>query len=111
VSFVLKLHGVIVGRSDLEDRDPAARVARGTFRPGAGYELVEPIFALARGDSDVEAARYRKARNALELELFDGQGARIATSSVEIEGAGTAGHALRLRAAITDPDFWSLRRT
>jgi len=96
---------VIVGRSDLEDRDPAARVAHGHFRPGVGYELVEPVFALRGGDAD--AAGYREARKVLHLELFDASGMRVTTSGVDIEGAGSSTSELRLRVGITDARFWS----
>ena len=102
MSYVLKLHGVIVGRSELEDRDPATRIASGTFRKGIGYELVEPVFALraqARGSS-----RYRRARDTLSLQLFDAAGALIDTANVDIEGS--ADNELRLRVAVPDPAFW-----
>ena len=102
MSYVLKLHGVIVGRSDLEDRDPATRLAIGAFRKGVGYELVEPIFALRDED---EADRYRRARDTLALELYDETGALIDTSSIDIEGDANRNE-LRLRVAIPDPTFW-----
>jgi len=105
MTYTLKLHGVIVGRSDLEDRDPAARVAHGHFRPGVGYELVEPIFAQRGSDSD--AARYRESRKVLHLELFDANGMRVTMSGVDIEGAGSSRSELRLRVGVTDARFWS----
>ena len=61
------MSGVIVGRSELETRDESRHRASGVFRPGLGYELVQPIFDLlqgAAGDADA-LARYRKARDAL----------------------------------------------
>ena len=42
----VKLHGIVVGYSDLEHVDPVLGVARGRFRPGVGYDLVQPIFRL-----------------------------------------------------------------
>src|SRR5688572_8546954 len=41
MSYTLTMAGVIVGRSELEMRDAAARIARGAFRPGLGYELAQ----------------------------------------------------------------------
>ena len=42
----VKLQNVIIGWSDLEQRDPVLHRAWGRFRPGVGYELVEPVFRL-----------------------------------------------------------------
>jgi hypothetical protein len=103
MSYVLKLKGVIVGRSDLEDRDPATRIATGVFRRGVGYELVEPIFALR--DENGRSDRYRRARDTLALVLFDEAGTLIDTSAIDIEGDANPNE-LRLRAAIPDPSFW-----
>ena len=79
MSYTLTMSGVIVGRSELEVRDAEARVARGAFRPGLGYELAQPVFSLYHGSgSDAEElARYRKARDALRLELTDSAGASV----------------------------------
>ena len=73
MSFTLTMSGVIVGRSELETRDPARRVASGVFRPGLGYELAQPVFDLyAAAGQDADAlARYRTARDALRLQLAD----------------------------------------
>jgi hypothetical protein len=104
MSFVLKLHGVVIGRSELEDRDPATRIASGAFRKGAGYELVEPVFALR--DQAEGPSRYRRARDTLSLQLFDASGALIDTASVDIAPADAAGKDLRIRIAVPDPAFW-----
>lgn len=107
MSFVVKLHGVVVGRSELEHRDAESRRAWGAFRPGLGYELVEPIFAL-RGTA-AESPRYREARETLALELHDASGALVDTSLIEIIPTGTAAGGLILRAAVPDEGFWSNR--
>jgi hypothetical protein len=104
MAFTLKLHGVIVGRSELEHRDAAAHLRWGSFRSGAGYTLVEPVFALRASPQD--AGRYRKAREALELELFDANGAPIATSALEIVPDGQTPGGLLLRTRIDDASFW-----
>ena len=100
MSYTLKLHGVTIGRSDLEHRDRAGNAAWGAFRRGAGYELVEPVFQL-RGEDPV---RYRQARDALSLELFDAAGAMLKTAALDLEPA--TGGGLLLRAVIPDRAFW-----
>jgi len=90
MSFTLKMSNVIVGRSELESRDAAGRIARGAFRPGLGYDLVQPVFALfeqASGDPS-GLAKYRKAREALRLHLADSSGATIAVRELHIRRAG-----------------------
>ena len=86
MSYTLTMAGVIVGRSELEMRDAAARVARGAFRPGLGYELAQPVFALYQGQgSDTEGlARYRRARDALRLTLADSAGAPVPVRDLHI---------------------------
>lgn len=80
------MSSIIVGRSELESRDPARHVASGVFRPGLGYELAQPVFALyesAVGDQGA-LGRYRRAREALRLELTDSAGARVSFRELHI---------------------------
>ena len=111
MSFVLKLRDVIVGRCDLAERDAARRTARGRFRPGLGWPLVEPIFALRSategGDSEELRARYRRARDTLSLSLYGPGGSLVDTSRIEIiPNTGTPA-ALVLEVTIVDPAFWA----
>ena len=115
----VRLHGVIVGHSELEHAEPSAGRARGAFRPGLGYELVQPVFrlfaqAVPRGGSDNDKAtleRYYKARDALKLELHDADDRPIRTSAVHIadysveEGEG----AMELDVLISDDAYWGWR--
>jgi len=75
--YTVRMHGVTVGHSDLERRDPSANAASGVFRPGLGYDLVEPIFQL---DGD----RGRQAIEKLALELVDADGHVVLTSRIDI---------------------------
>jgi hypothetical protein len=100
MTYTLKLHGVTIGRSDLEQRAPAAQRAWGTFRRGGGYELVEPVFLL-RG---TDPKRYAQARDALTLQLVDASDTLVETSALDLE-AGPDG-ALVLHAVIPDATFW-----
>ena len=118
----LKLHGVVVGWSDLEEIEPDLGRARGRFRPGVGYELVQPIFRLfaeavpREGADDVrrdelKLSRYYRSRDALKLELFDQLDRRIPTSAIHIADYTGAGDqsACELDVLIADLDYWRRR--
>jgi hypothetical protein len=75
--YTVRMHGITVGHSDLERRDPTANAASGVFRPGLGYELVEPIFQL-------DGERGSLAIEKLALELVDADGHVVLTSRVMI---------------------------
>jgi hypothetical protein len=108
MSFTLSMSGVIVGRSELETRDSARRVASGAFRPGLGYDLAQPILALyqsAAGDTDA-LSRYRKAREALRLQLADSSGKVVAVRELHIR-PGSADGSLVLEIETDDPAIWS----
>ena len=106
VRYTVRLQGLTVGHSELEQLDRARRLARGPFRPGLGYELVEPIFQLGageRGDDAGQAERYERARAALALELVDATGHRLATQAIHVRDEGGA---LVLEVELDDPEFW-----
>ena len=117
----LKLHGVVVGWSDLEEIEPDVGRAHGRFRPGVGYELVQPVFRLfaeavprARDDArdDLKLARYYRSRDALQLELFDVTGRKIPTSAIHIVDYAPEGeNEPVLDVLITDGDYWRRRTT
>jgi hypothetical protein len=112
MSFTLTMSGVIVGRSELETRDSAGQVARGAFRPGLGYDLVQPVFALyqtAAGDA-AGLAKYRKAREALRLQLADSSGAPVSIRELHIRQAADeepSESGLVLEVETSDPIIWS----
>lgn len=117
VRHTVKLHGVIVGHSELEERDATTRRARGRFRPGLGYELVQPVFRLfveavpMRGgeprDED-KLARYHAARDSLGLELVDATGRTIETSAIHIADYSEkqGADAIELDVLVRDESFW-----
>ena len=108
---------MVVGWSELEHAEPELRRAHGPFRPGLGYSLVEPIFRLfaeavpLHGRRDEEKlARYHRSRDALALELFDGEGRRIPTSAIHIVDYSNDGNAGReLDVLIPDDAYWARR--
>ncbi|MEO7457532.1 MAG: hypothetical protein ABIY52_14815 [Gemmatimonadaceae bacterium] len=113
----VKLHGVIVGHSELEDADPVLGSASGVFRPGLGYELVQPVFQLFRdavpmrgGEprDEITLARYHAARDKLGLELVDADGTVIRTSAIHIADYSDKG-SLQLEVLISDDAYWEVR--
>ncbi len=113
----VKLHGVIVGHSELEGRDVAARRAWGRFRPGLGYELVQPVFRLfaeavpMRGGEASDGgklARYHAARDKLGLILVDAAGRTVGTSAIHIaDYRETHGEdAIELEVLVSEEGFW-----
>jgi hypothetical protein len=115
----VRLHGVIVGHSDLEQIDPDVGRAWGEFRPGLGYELVQPVFqlfaqAVPRDGSPKDSAmldRYHESRDALRLELQDDKGRTIRTSAIHIADYSTmpGGTAPELDVLISDDRYWQQR--
>lgn len=115
----MRLHGVAIGYSDLEDVDPALGRARGRFRPGVGYDLVQPVFRLYAEAVPVPGAevadaekldRYHRSRDALGLSLEDSSGRAIRTSAIHISDYTTRrGGTIELEALISDKDYWRER--
>ena len=115
----VRLHGVIVGHSDLENVEPGLGRAWGVFRPAVGYELVQPVFRLfaqaaphdgsARNSAGL--ARYYKARDALNLELLDGSGRTLRTSAIHIVDYSpeSGGAPIQLDVLIKDEEYWDVR--
>lgn len=77
MSFTVRLRGIIVGRAELAAPDPATGARSGAFRPGPGFNLVEPLFQLS-------GQRYQAAMHALRLELLDDKGIVVPTQSIDI---------------------------
>lgn len=112
MSFTLTMAGVIVGRTELEIRDPAQRIVQGVFRPGLGYELVEPVFSLNTGpETSPEAyARYLKAKAALRLQLADSSGTPIKIRDLHIRrrsSASSSNGELVIEVETDDPAVWN----
>jgi hypothetical protein len=117
---IVRLAGVVIGYSQLEDASPGDGRARGAFRPGIGYELVEPVFRLfaeaVPADDGVvtdmaKLDRYHESRDALGLKLEEPDGTVVATSAIHIaDYSREHGPADRhLDVLISDDGYW-LRR-
>ncbi len=121
MKHTVRLKGVIVGHSDLEHVEPGTGRAWGSFRPGLGYDLVQPVFRLfahavprdgsARDDRMLE--KYHGARDALELHLEDTNGKRISTSTIHIADytVEEGERAIELDVLIRDEAYWRHRLT
>ncbi|MDQ6828660.1 MAG: hypothetical protein M3081_07320 [Gemmatimonadota bacterium] len=111
-AYTVRMHGVSIGFSSLSEADAASRVARGDFRAGLGFELVQPIFrlyaeAMPRGASEpndrAKLQRFQRARQALALELVSPAGRVLETESILILDYDDG---RELEASISDPKFW-----
>ena len=114
----VRLHGVIVGHSELEHAEPNIGRAWGRFRPGVGYEIVQPVFrlfarAVPRDGTQDKALleRYYSARDALRLELIDADGNAIKTSTIHIEDytIEEGPRSLALDVLVSDEAYWQGR--
>lgn len=113
----VKLQNVIIGWSDLEERDRSLRRAWGRFRPGVGYELVQPVFQLfteavplpgGEAMDEEKLERYHSARDQLGLVLEDASGRPIVTSAIHIADytQRIGEDALELDVLVGDERFW-----
>jgi hypothetical protein len=120
VRHTVKLRDVVIGYSDLEETDVSVGRAWGRFRPGFGYELVQPVFRLfteavpMRGGEprdEEKLARYHAARDKLGLLLVDAEGNQIRTSAIHIADYSTERDktAIELDVLISDDEYWSER--
>lgn len=115
----VRLKDIVVGWSDLEDVEPNLGRARGRFRPGIGYELVQPVFQLyakAVPTPGADAAdldlldRYHRSRDLLGLSLVDDAGRAIRTSAIHIADYSDASDgAIELEVLISDREYWIRR--
>lgn len=113
------MQAVIVGYSELENIDPDLGRAWGAFRPGLGYELVQPVFRLfaqaAPRDGSAKNAemleRYYNARDALHLRLEDPNGRVIKASAIHIADytVEEGSNALELDVLISEDAYWKQR--
>ena len=114
----VRLHGVIVGHSELEHAEPDIGRAWGQFRPGLGYEVVQPVFrlfahAVPRDGTQDKALleRYYSARDALKLELIAADGSAIKASAIHIEDytIEEGPSAIEVDVLVNDESYWKER--
>jgi hypothetical protein len=116
----LKLNGIVVGHSQLEEVEAADRRVWGLFHPGIGYELVQPIFRLfaeatpmpgGEPRDEIKLAQYFAAREKLPLELVDERGRTIRTAGIHIADytVERGPEAISLDVLIPDDAYWTGR--
>ena len=116
----MKLNGIVIGWSELEEVDEVDRRVWGQFHPGIGYELVQPIFRLFSEATpmpggepldQIKLAQYLAARDKLPLELVDDRGRTIHTAAIHIadysEKRGP--EAISLDVLVKDDAYWEKR--
>jgi hypothetical protein len=117
----LKLNGIVIGWSNLEEVDAADRRVWGQFHPGIGYELVQPIFRLfseatpmpgGEPRDEIKLARYFAARDQLPLRLEDDCGRAIKTAAIHIADYSLerGPDAISLDVLVPDDAYWEERR-
>jgi hypothetical protein len=116
----LKLNGIVIGWSNLEEVDAADRRVWGQFHPGIGYELVQPIFRLFSEATpmpggepldEIKLARYFAARDQLPLRLEDDRGRAIRTAAIHIADYSLerGPDAISLDVLVPDDAYWERR--
>ena len=116
----LKLNGIVIGWSELEEVDAVDRRVWGQFHPGFGYELVQPIFRLfseatpmpgGEPRDQIKVAAYIAARDQLPLELVDDRGRSIETAAIHIADYSVerGPEAMSLDVLISDDRYWARR--
>ena len=116
-TFTVRMRGVTLGWADLALIDHGMGVVGGSFRPGIGYPLVQPVFRLyaeAIGETsavptdDGKLRRFYAARERLALTVHAPDGTLLPAEQVQIydftEESGPG--ALTLEVFLADREAW-----
>jgi hypothetical protein len=115
--FTVQGAGMVLGHSELLDRDEGMGVASGVFLPAPDYARVQAVFRLfaeANAETSEEPTdeekleRYYAARDALGLQLVDESGRRVATRTIHIADYSVEGGAgaIEIEVAVNDAGFF-----
>lgn len=96
--YTLRMRGLSIGTARLDPASARGGVVEGELRPGAGWELVEPVFQLGATEDADRRARFERAREQLGLELVDDAGRPLPTRRVDLDAR--ADGTIMLRAAL-----------
>ena len=119
--YTVQLKGISIGSAQLEHLDPTKEVARGSFHPASGYQLVQDVFRLYAeavpetpgSVSDAEKLRrYYKSRDALGLELLAADGRTVVDATVHLFERATVDNktTMEIEVHISDRSFWRQER-
>ena len=91
--ITIQLQGITIGHTELEHPDATKGVARGSFHPATGYQLVQDVFGLyaeavperpGKVTEPEKLQRYYRARDALGLELMDQEGRTVGDPTMHV---------------------------
>jgi hypothetical protein len=115
--YVIQCAGMVLGHSELLERDESMGVALGAFHPAPDYSRVQAVFRLfaeatpetsAQATDEEKLARYYAARDALGLQLAEPSGRVIRTGTIHISDYSVeAGpDAMEVEVMLDDPSFF-----
>jgi hypothetical protein len=115
--YVIQCAGMVLGHSELLERDQSMGVALGAFYPAPDYSRVQAVFRLfaeatpetsAHATDEEKLARYYAARDALGLQLAEPTGRLIRTDTIHIaDYTVEAGpDAIEVEVALSDSTFF-----
>jgi hypothetical protein len=115
--YVIQCQGMVLGHSELPERDESMGVAWGIFYPAPDYSRVQSIFRLfaeatpetsAQPTDEDKVARYYAARDALQLRLTEPTGRLIRTDTIHIADYSLEGgpDAMEVEVVLDDPSFF-----
>jgi hypothetical protein len=117
MQFTVQCAGMVLGHSELLDRDEGMGVASGDFLPAPDYSRVQAILRLfveanaetsAQPTDEEKLARYYAARDALGLQLIDAAGRQVGTRTIHIADYSVEGGrgAIEIEVVLNDPLFF-----
>jgi hypothetical protein len=115
--YVIQGAGIVLGHSELLERDESMGVAMGAFYPAPDYSRVQAVFRLfaeatpetsAHATDEERLARYYAARDALGLQLVEPTGRIVRTDTIHIADYSVEGgpDAIEVEVALRDPTFF-----
>ena len=115
--YIIQCAGMVLGHSELTERDESMGVALGAFYPAPDYARGQAVFRLfaeaspetsAQGTDEEKLARYYVARDALGLQLVEPSGRVVRTDTIHIADYSVeAGHdAMEVEVTLSDATFF-----
>ena len=115
--YAIQCQGMLLGHSELLERDESMGMACGAFSPAPDYVRVQAVFRLfaeANAETAAEAtdeeklARYYAARDALGLQLAEPTGRVIPTGVIHIADytVELGPDAIEVEVVLDDPGFF-----
>ena len=116
MTYTIQLQGITIGHTELEHPNATKGVARGSFHPAAGYQLVQDVFGLyaeavperpGKVADPEKLQRYYRARDALGLELMDHDGHTVSDTTIHVyQRTVSRQKRIEVEVRTSDPVFW-----